>query len=257
MLLLIKELTDIITSPVISVEQVHLLAFLIREYLELRVQEFEVPLKPKHHFMCHYPQLILWMGPLMSYCTLFCERKHCFFKRALRSTLNFKNVGKFCTEQHQFYQGFLNTTNARFDQQFLVEKFVESFDFLPVNVKTHLNEYKLLSDQNVYAEEAVYCGYNYKKGQFVFIKHDEYGEYFFVLQIQLLIYQKECNNILIYGERKAVLNIHERGLFLIQNECLTTEVININEFIDRVPLDSYSEGNNDYLYTKHTIPLLK
>ncbi|XP_021696610.1 uncharacterized protein LOC5564893 [Aedes aegypti] len=256
MLLLIKQITDIITSPVISKDHVQLLAVLIREYLEFRSENFEAPLKPKHHFTMHYPHLILWLGPLMSYCTLFCERKHCFFKRALRSTLNFKNVVKFCAEHHQYYQGLLNTKTNRFEKQFVAEKYLESSAFLPCSTTDLLGKSGLLHDQNLYAEEAVYCGHDYKKGQFLFLSHDEYGEVFFVLKIQLLIFEPKTNNLYIFGEKKAVTNIHEKGLLVVQREVLDTEVKNIETFIDRTPLETYIESSKEYLFIKHTIPLI-
>lgn len=257
MLLLIKQITDIVTSPVISKEQVQLLAFHIREYLEIRTDEFEVPLKPKHHFTVHYPHLILWLGPLVSYCTLFCERKHCFFKRALRSTLNFKNVVKFCSEHHQYYQGLLNTKNYRFERNFLAEKYLDSFTFLPDSTTDRLNVAGLINDQNIYAEEAAYYGHDYKKGQFLFLNHDEYGEKIFVLKIQLLVFEPESNNVFFFGIKKAVSDIHEKGLLVIQKEELGTEIHNIKALNDRTPLASYVESNQVYLFIKHAIPLLR
>lgn len=256
MLLLIKQITDIVTSPVITENHVHLLAGLIREYLQFRTHEFEVPLKPKHHFTIHYPNLIMWLGPLMNYCTLFCERKHCFFKRALRSTLNFKNVVKFCSEQHQYYQGLLNTKNYRFERSFLAEKFVESASYLPTSVIEALKEFTLLNDQNIYAEEAVYYGHDYRKGLFIFLNHNETGEIFFVLKIELLIFNPESNNLFFFGERKIVSNVHEEGLLVVKKETVNLEAKAITELIDRTPITSYVEKNQEYLFIKHAVPLL-
>lgn len=56
----LKDIVDLICAQKISSSQVAYLDILIQEYLELRKSLFpESPLKPKHHFLRHYPALIL------------------------------------------------------------------------------------------------------------------------------------------------------------------------------------------------------
>lgn len=50
------------------------------------------PLKPKHHYLCHYPELILLFVPLVSLWTLGFESKYTFFKQCARKLHNFKNL---------------------------------------------------------------------------------------------------------------------------------------------------------------------
>lgn len=257
MLLLIKNITDIVTSTVVSEAQISLLRSFITEYLELRKSLFDTPLRPKHHFTTHYPWLISWLGPLMTYCTLYCERKHCFFKRALRSTLNFKNVVKFCAEQHQFYQALMSQDNARFDRQFMVSKYVESYAHLPASIKQELDKYDLVSSNAVYAEEALYCGYNYRINDYLFLNHDDFGERFYVIKIVLLIFNQTSEEIIIFGYKYAVVNAPEKGIMeLIMDNSETAIAQNITEFIDRTPLKTFVENEKQYLFIKHAIPLI-
>ena len=61
------------------------LEIIIQEYLESRKCLFpETTLKPKHHFMRHYPVLILKFGPLIRVWTMRFESKHSYFKRCAR-----------------------------------------------------------------------------------------------------------------------------------------------------------------------------
>lgn len=257
MLLLIKNITDIVTSPIVSVDQTFLLDSFIAEYLELRYTQFDTPVRPKHHFTTHYPWFIRWLGPLMSYCTLFCERKHCFFKRALRSTLNFKNVLKFCSEQHQFYQALLNKQTERLELKFFVNSFVESYEYLPQDVKLDLNNYSLIGDTYVYAEEAVYCGYNYSRGDHLFLHYDDFGASFYTLHIKLIIFNKADSLIYFYGNKQRIDYFTEKGLMEIpiQLPNKRTIVKNINDIIDPTPLTVFHENSKHFLFIKHTIPI--
>lgn len=257
MLLLITKITSIITSPIISETQVRILAYDLKEYMELREEHFDVPLRPKHHFTLHYPKFILWMGPPMIYCTLFCERKHCFFKRCLRTTINFKNVLKFCSEQHQYFQGLLNQQNLRFKNDIILEKFVENFSDLPSNIQSLLDGFGIESEQNVYIEKGSYLGYTYCRGDFLFLEHDQPGEQFLLLEIELLVFNKNNGTITIFGEQRIVQDIHERGLkeVVIDNSIEKKYITrSIHDFIDRAPIARFEENGKIYLFTKHAVP---
>uniref|UniRef100_A0A1B0D2M7 Uncharacterized protein n=1 Tax=Phlebotomus papatasi TaxID=29031 RepID=A0A1B0D2M7_PHLPP len=107
MLILLKKIVDIVVAPQISETQRALLKYLIAEYLELRSNNFTEPLKPKHHFITHYPYLIRKFGPLTSFWTLRFESKHTQFKRIITSSRNYKNIPKLCSEKHQAQQSLL------------------------------------------------------------------------------------------------------------------------------------------------------
>lgn len=259
MLLLIKKITDTVTSTVVSESQIRILASDYEEYIEMRETQFSVPLRPKHHFCTHYPQLILSLGPLMSYCTLHCERKHCFFKRCLRSTLNFKNVTKFCTDQHQYYQGLLSTQTVRYQNDFMLDNFMENMEYLPMKTQDLLREHELDKISNIYVEKGSYLGYSYESGKYLFLEHDEYGENFYVMKINLIIYNKVSRKIVVLGRKTTVCNVHEKGLMKILDADDAEDRLickGIEEFIDRAPLDSFQEKDETYLFVKHSIPLM-
>ncbi|XP_055612566.1 uncharacterized protein LOC129759183 [Uranotaenia lowii] len=113
LLLMMKRITDFVTAPLISMRQIGILRQIIHEYLDFRKMQFNHPLRPKHHYMCHYPQWILQFGPLLPFSTLTGERKHSYFKTALRHANNYKNILKLCTERHQYWQALLNSNEER------------------------------------------------------------------------------------------------------------------------------------------------
>ena len=69
----------------------------------------ESSLKAKHHYLLHYPGLILHFGPLIRLWTLRFESKHCYFKQCARKLRNFRNVCSSLAERHQLLQAYLST----------------------------------------------------------------------------------------------------------------------------------------------------
>ena len=105
----LKDIADMICAQKISVPQVAYLDVLIQEYLESRKALFpESNLKPKHHYLRHYPALILKFGPLIRLWTMRFESKHSYFKRCARNLKNFKNLCHTLSERHQMLQAYLS-----------------------------------------------------------------------------------------------------------------------------------------------------
>jgi hypothetical protein len=101
-LLLLREITELICAPRISVIQICYLNRLILLYIEDRLRLFPtVPLRPKHHYLLHYPGLIMNFGPLIRVWTARMESKHTVFKRYACSAKNFINITKSLSDFHQ------------------------------------------------------------------------------------------------------------------------------------------------------------
>lgn len=106
----LKELVELVCAPKITTAQIAYLNVLIPEYLETRKEIFPGDkLKPKHHYMLHYPSLILRLGPLIHLWSLRFESKHSYFKRSVRRAQNFKNVCKTLAHNHQLLQAYLHS----------------------------------------------------------------------------------------------------------------------------------------------------
>ena len=84
-LLKLTEVVEIVCAPEIHKSTVPYLNSVINEYLSMRKKLFtKIKLRPKHHYLTHYPELILQLGPLIKVFTLRFESKHTFFKRPMR-----------------------------------------------------------------------------------------------------------------------------------------------------------------------------
>ena len=101
----LRNIFDLICAPRISVGQVADLRILTEEYRHDRKELFpNDPLKPKHHYVAHYPELILQFGPLIQLWTLHFESKHTYFKQCARKLRNFKNLCHTLVVRHQLLQ---------------------------------------------------------------------------------------------------------------------------------------------------------
>ncbi|CAH1105247.1 unnamed protein product [Psylliodes chrysocephalus] len=75
------EIIDIILSHSISTEYLKRLELLVGRHLNMYCQLFQDTLKPKHHFLLHYPTIIKYSGPPRTYWCFIFESKHKEFKR--------------------------------------------------------------------------------------------------------------------------------------------------------------------------------
>lgn len=68
-------------------------------------------LKPKHHYMRHYPDLCFEYGPLSHLSTLRFEGKHSYFERIILGSQNFKNITKTVSKKHEMRQVYCQAGN--------------------------------------------------------------------------------------------------------------------------------------------------
>ncbi len=104
----LKEMVELICAPKIHHNQVAYLKTITEEYVNLRCSLFpDHKLKPKHHYLLHYSDLILHFGPLIRLWTLRFESKHSYFKECARKLHNFVHLCKTLAERHQLLQAYL------------------------------------------------------------------------------------------------------------------------------------------------------
>lgn len=99
--LALRKIIDIVLCPVLTENLVSSLRLLVKEHHELFVRLYgHKALIPKAHFMTHYPDQILALGPMVCAWTIRHEAKLNFFKQA-SGLLNFKNVAMSLACRHQ------------------------------------------------------------------------------------------------------------------------------------------------------------
>lgn len=83
--ILLRDIFSIVLSKSIQPGAPELLKILIKEHHELYIKCFNENLKPKFHFMLHYPYIISQIGPLPQTWSMGLEQKHQEFKKIAKA----------------------------------------------------------------------------------------------------------------------------------------------------------------------------
>lgn len=106
-LMTLKDVLELSMSTCFTEESLCFLDSKISEHRHLFQKVFEdEKLRPKHHYVEHYPQLIQTFGPLSDLWTMRFEGKHKFFKKVVRRSHNFKNISLTFANRHQEMMAF-------------------------------------------------------------------------------------------------------------------------------------------------------
>lgn len=98
----LKKIVGIVVSNRLSEEALCYLTCKLLDHRLLLISTFpDFRLRPKHHFIDHYPHLIRCYGPLLELWTMRFEAKHSFFKKVVHDTHNWKNVLLTLSSKHQ------------------------------------------------------------------------------------------------------------------------------------------------------------
>uniref|UniRef100_A0A1Y1N501 C2H2-type domain-containing protein n=1 Tax=Photinus pyralis TaxID=7054 RepID=A0A1Y1N501_PHOPY len=89
---ILYQIIDILLSRIISKQTIEYLEILIVEHHRLYCELFDQTLKPKHHFMIHYPTVILNLGPLRHIWSMRYEAFHKVLKSTANSVTSRKNI---------------------------------------------------------------------------------------------------------------------------------------------------------------------
>lgn len=244
----LKDIVDMVCAQKISVSQVAFLDVLIQEYLESRKALFpSTTLKPKHHYLRHYPALILKFGPLIRLWTMRFESKHSYFKRCARNLKNFKNLCFTLSQRHQMLQAYLSAGSlgqgvlqVKDSSPFYVALYsqgiqdaVREFGFSEINTKVTV--------------EMSYKGTLYKKGQFLVTGRDSvnFGELGLILIKNDTIYF-----IVSIYNTEFIPYFH---MYSVKKDNEEMCCLNINDLADFYPLPSYWKDGYQLVPLKHGV----
>ncbi len=139
-LMLLKDILELVTSFRFTEETIDFLGDKISEHRGLLLTAFpHFALRPKHHYIEHYPQLIRTYGPLRDVWTIRFEGKHKFFKQIIRDTKNFKNVPQTLAVRHQRMMAYHMDSFSFFKPSVQMEKVaITLISSFPENVQNVL-----------------------------------------------------------------------------------------------------------------------
>lgn len=92
-LIIVKQLWDILFLPKVTHQTSQILNIIIQQHHEMYLKLFKIPLRPKQHFMIHYPSIMNTVGPLIHLWAMRGEAKHRTLKSISKSTSSRKDIG--------------------------------------------------------------------------------------------------------------------------------------------------------------------
>lgn len=247
LLLMLKEIVDLILAPAINTTYISHLADLINDHHTLLKLLFpDIILKPKHHFLVHYPKLIVEFGPLVACWCMRYESKHLYFKNVAHSIKNFINLPSSFAKKHQQLQCYYNYTSSR-----------------AIGKKNKVTNPKLLN-RNFYSEDiskvlelysdfyvvtsAQIKGITYKSGMCILTNFIDEEPVF--SKILLIISRNEIIHFVCRTYMSSTL-FHIGG-YKLSND-ISIDVLSYDNIIDKYPLSVYMYNNNSVVIPKYLI----
>lgn len=252
---LLQEIVALICAYDISPNQIAYLRILIEDYLYHRKEFFPTcPLRPKHHFLLHYPHLIVDCGPLIWLWTLRFESKHSFFKRSITNSKKFKNVTGSLAEKHQLLQAYLKSGDY-FDLS------VQMSQSIMFHVDTYSDAIQnaVFQCQNKHDESCTQAGHSikikdreYRCGQVVNLEFEQCKLY--IGQIKLILFDgldvhfivKKLTAVKVPNTQYFEVLISEKDEFI----CVS------HDKIYGAPLPLYRSNNTEFIVPKQSPPFI-
>lgn len=170
-LLCLIDILDIVLMPTISEIDITILKSLIRLHNEQYQEIFNEHLKPKYHFLIHYPTIIRNSGPLKHLWSMRFEAKHKIFKNFANNTSSRKNLpltlsikysmqfSHFVLENNLLKNKIFYFNSEKASQSLLNNK--KYYNYLKANELQHVTSSLLFQD------ECIFKGTCYKKSYYI------------------------------------------------------------------------------------------
>ena len=249
---------EIIFSPSVTLAATRYLSQIIEDHHSLFLELYpHLHLRPKHHFMLHYPKAIEKLGPLIQLWSMRFEGKHGFFKRVSHVTCNFRNICKTMAYRHQIMQcytfmcGSMLSHNTEIGPGY--NTFLANLEGYK-DIQSGLAGIPLFTELYVPARVTV-KGTLYRSGMSVFMSYDEDGEPLFGLLKNIFVLEQTGSSQIKFVVQKWETLGYDKHLFaysVIRTKDLT--VIDVKELLDHHPLHavkSYRERDDNKYISLH------
>ncbi|XP_031329046.1 uncharacterized protein LOC116160057 [Photinus pyralis] len=236
------DIINIIMNDIISSEEINYLAILINDHHSMYRTLFTEKLKPKHHFLTHYPRSIKSVGPLGKLSSIRFEAFHKVGKTNAHVVTSRRNIIHTLSVRYQlrlchrliFKIGLQNSievgTSVTLDSN--NERYVYS-QILPI----------LLNRQFSIVKWILYNGRFYSNNIVLKLGNDAYGEPIFI-EVFHVIYCSDdyillyCQNIAIFGKNNDIKSFE----------------IDLNNSYKKVTCIELTQISNAYPAKIHTLP---
>ena len=239
----LKLIVQLIFSPYFVLSYISYLQSELTDHLRRFKELFpDKNIKPKQHFILHYPQHIMNFGPPIRYYCFRFEGKHSYFKQIIRHTNQFRNPPLTLAHRHQLMQTYYSSSSTGFLKEDIdvTSSSIFNIDLLSEKIKTAISKEVEEMENIIQVSKAKVKGTKYELKQFLPIsfRHGDivFGEILFMLFLN-------SNLWFIVKKYSSEPHLHFGSLQVFDmDEYLCIEH---NKLIDYYPLTKYTVSMND------------
>ncbi|KAF1379433.1 hypothetical protein PFLUV_G00176010 [Perca fluviatilis] len=252
LVLLLRQVVELVCAPAVSESQAAYMKVLIEEYIETRHLLFPLKkLRPKHHYLLHYSDLTLQFGPLIRIWTMRFESKHSYFKRCIRASKNFRNITKSLSERHQLLQAYQSRGNL-FSPELIMSDCTRFYpELYDSQVKDAFKVFDVSPSNAVVTNKITVRGTCYANDMLVILSC-EGGELTLGL-IACIVVKQQKTVLLLLRQKRASLD-PDLGVFEVESEGGTFICQRLDGLLDYIPLRHYCRGGRLLVALKHSPP---
>ncbi|KAK0140602.1 hypothetical protein N1851_022416 [Merluccius polli] len=171
----LKDIVQLVVATFHCEQSVAYLEYKISEHRRRYKEVFpDQRIRPKHHFLEHYPEIMKLFGPIVKFWIMRFEAKHSYFKQVVRHTKCFKNITLSLANKHQLMIGYHMHTRSYQRSGFDVTNVSTiPLDVMKEDVSLHLRQKFPDLTTVTLAQSVSSNGIEYRNG--IFIVHGSVG----------------------------------------------------------------------------------
>lgn len=242
------KLTEFCLRSSFSFNTIDELRRLINDHHSMYIELFKRELKPKHHFLVHYPSVISASGPAADMMCFRYEAKHRAFKQYAHIMPSRKNVCySLCIK------ATLQFTYDIYNQCFFEGLVTGNFKMFDLRLRNYfcklIQPLNIDSDLNVLLSSSVeYKGTDYNTGYFITLLENHKMYLFEIIEIM-----KHTHGLYLIMQHWEVGEYYEHLLAYEVVRCLpVVEVLKIDLF-DSFPVSVHKIGDKSYFRVKNSL----
>lgn len=225
----VVRLLDLVLYVSHNSASINLLKNTIEEHNSMYLKLFDDTLKPKHHFLTHYPTIIQSSGPVRHFSSFMFEAKHKELKtyaNVTNSRVCFILSGAIKYQMKFAYKIHFNINSCKTvifsEKDKITSKYIET-----------ILSYEIFRNTDYTSFHSIYKGTNYKLGMFLAKFKSETSKELEAFEIKEILYDMTNLKIYLVCENKFILKFEENivGYFVEKVSIPTIGIYPLNDFL--------------------------
>ena len=256
LLLMLQKIKDLIFAPQLNEELLHVLADLIDEFISLFKNLYpDSPIRPKLHFLVHYPSIIRKNGPARTFWCMNYERMNGAVKVPSHVMKNFKDPQKTLAYRRQCaaLRSRLERSNNR-NFVSISKSYVEAICDIGLEWADNYSYYAkdFESDSVIVSNKVILNGTQYRNGMLVILA--DVTDSFIFGEIEFIVCE-DAGKPLLFVTIFDTIEFHELSFCykICQRIPSQARLCEIENLLDPLPLDLITINEENFVRLKYNV----